>query len=228
LIIGNAPNKLGEFSYVAVPLASLKLFGCITQKDKVNAMMPYESNFENNALVSTDWHDSGTTYVGLLLPNGFILYFGQKQKPPIRDVTSDDVKMAFPKVGTGYKTWCTFAEEDINSSLKIATVLSNAAAEVDCNHAAFVKNYFSKRWAGNGIKLTSDGPATPIMLVPSDTSPAEANEIKRTSWHKIRPTLGIQALVHSPSNIRANWGRKPKPKNVWPNSCSYASKLPWT
>ena len=40
LIIGNASNKLGEFSCVAMPLASLKLFGCITSKDKVDGMMP--------------------------------------------------------------------------------------------------------------------------------------------------------------------------------------------
>ena len=33
MIIGNASNKLGEFSCVAMPLASLKMFGCITQKD---------------------------------------------------------------------------------------------------------------------------------------------------------------------------------------------------
>ena len=121
MIIGNASNKLGEFSCVAMPLASLKLFGCITQKDKVDAMMPYELDFKKNALVNTDWHNSGTTNVGLRLPNFFILYF--VQKPPTRDVTLDDVKMAFLKVGMGYETWCTFVEETINSSHKIATVI---------------------------------------------------------------------------------------------------------
>ena len=92
MIIGNASNKLGEFSCVAVNLASLKLFGCITQKDKVDTMMPYKSDFENIDLINTDWHNSGKTYVGLLLPNFFILYFGQK--PPTGHITSDDVKMA--------------------------------------------------------------------------------------------------------------------------------------
>jgi len=76
MIIGNASNKLGEFSCVIMPLASLKMFGCITKKDKVDGMTPYESDFKNNALVNTDWYKSGTTYVGLLLPSFFILYFG--------------------------------------------------------------------------------------------------------------------------------------------------------
>ena len=102
MIIGNASNKLGEFSCVAVNLASLKLFGCITQKEKVDAMMPYKLAFKNGNLINTDWHIFGTTYVGLLLPNFWILYSGQK--PPTRDVTLDDAKIEFLNVGPGYKT----------------------------------------------------------------------------------------------------------------------------
>jgi hypothetical protein len=59
MIIGNTSNKLGKFSCVAVNLASLKLFGCITQKKKVDAMMPYKSDFMSSNLVNTDWHNSG-------------------------------------------------------------------------------------------------------------------------------------------------------------------------
>jgi hypothetical protein len=44
----------------------------------------------------------------------------------------------------GYETWSTFAEVAINSSLKIATVLSNAAAKAGYNHPAFVKKHFNK------------------------------------------------------------------------------------
>ena len=149
--------------------------------------------------------------MGLLLPNFFILYFGQK--PSTRDVTSDDVKIDFSKVSLGYETWCTSTEEAINSSCKIATVLSSAAAEVNYDHAAFVQKYFRKRWTGNGMQLTADRPATPVMLVSSDSFPAEAADIKRTSWHKSRPmSLGTQALVHSLSNTRKNWDRRLKPK----------------
>ena len=138
--------------------------------------MPYESAFENGNLVNTDWHNSGTMYMGLLLPNFFILYFGQK--PPTGDVMSDDVKRAFSSVGLGYKTWCTLAEVAINSSLKIATVLSNAAAKVGFNHPAFVRKHFSKNWTGNGMELTAKGPMTPIMLV----SQQKMQISKGTSW----------------------------------------------
>ena len=116
-------------------------------------------------------------YVGLLLPNFFILYFGQK--PSTRDVTSDDVKIDFSKVSLGYETWCTSTEEAINSSCKIATVLSSAAAEVNYDHAAFVQKYFSKHWTGNEMQLTANGTNNPIMLVLSDAFPAEAADMKK-------------------------------------------------
>ena len=56
--------------------------------------------------------------------------------------------MAFLTVGTGYKTWCTFAEESINSSRKIATIPNNVAGKPGYNHTAFVQKYFDKNWTG--------------------------------------------------------------------------------
>ena len=75
-------------------------------------------------------------------PNFFILYFGQKT--PTGDITSDDVKMAFSTLGKGYETWCTVAEEAINSSCKIATILNNVAGKPGYDHTAFVQKYFKK------------------------------------------------------------------------------------
>ena len=83
------------------PLASLKLFACITQEDKVDAILPHLLALENEALANTDWFNSNKKYVGLLLPDFFILYFGQKS--PTRDITSDDVKMEFATLGKGYE-----------------------------------------------------------------------------------------------------------------------------
>jgi hypothetical protein len=140
MIVRNVSNKLGEFSCGAMPLLSFKLFSCITSKTKVDGMLPYELDFENDVLVNADWHDSGTSYVGLILPNFFIIYFGQK--PPTGDITSEDVNMAFLNVRMGYRTCCIFAEEAINASCKIETVLHCAEAKDDYDHVAFVKKYF--------------------------------------------------------------------------------------
>ena len=52
---------------MVMPLASLKLFACIAQKEKMDTMMPHELVFGNDALVNTDWYNSATKYVGLLI-----------------------------------------------------------------------------------------------------------------------------------------------------------------
>ena len=87
--------------------------------------------------------------------------------------------MAVSNVGLGYKTWCTYTGEALNSYREIGTVISNAEAEANYNHNAYVQKYFNKHWTGKGMKLTANGPATPIMLILSDLYQAETADIKR-------------------------------------------------
>ena len=58
LIVGNASNKLGEFSCVYIPFASLKLFACINEKEKLDTLLKYLLDLENEALANTDWFNS--------------------------------------------------------------------------------------------------------------------------------------------------------------------------
>ena len=108
---------------MSVTLVSLKLFACITEKEKLVSLLSYLLELKNDLLANTDWLDTTEKYAAVLLPNFFILYFGQK--PPTWDIMSDDVKMAFSTLGASYKTWCTLAGKSINSLRKIATILSN-------------------------------------------------------------------------------------------------------
>ncbi len=115
LIVGNASNKLGEFSCVYIPFAAIRLFACIADERKLDTLLTYILHLENEALNNTDWYDlMGKKYVCALLPNFFILYFGQK--PPTGDIMLDDVKMEFTMLGKGYEAWCTGANEAMKSS----------------------------------------------------------------------------------------------------------------
>ena len=67
----------------------------------------------------------------------------------------------------------------MNSSRKIAIILTNAANEVCYNHTAFVQAYFNKHWTGKSMQLTAEEPTIPIMLVLSDDFPAKAADIKK-------------------------------------------------
>jgi hypothetical protein len=66
---------------VTVPIASLALFACIAKEKKMGGLMSYLLTLENKVLANTDWFDTGNKYVAVLLPNFFILYFGQNHLP---------------------------------------------------------------------------------------------------------------------------------------------------
>ena len=83
-----------------IPFASLKLFACIADEEKLDTHLLYLLALENKALAITDWFDTlDNKYVCALLPNFSILYFGQN--PPTGDIMSDDVNMAFSMLGKG-------------------------------------------------------------------------------------------------------------------------------
>ena len=93
----------------------MKLFVCMADEKKLNSLVMYLVHLENEVLAETAWCDSpDKKYVCALLPNFFILYFGQK--PPTGDITSDDVKMEFATLGQGYEAWRTGAEEAMTSA----------------------------------------------------------------------------------------------------------------
>ncbi len=58
LIVGNASNKLGEFSCVYIPFSALKFFACIADEKKLDTLLTYILHLENEALNNTDWYDS--------------------------------------------------------------------------------------------------------------------------------------------------------------------------
>ena len=90
---------MGEYTCVSIPLTSLMLFPCISSKEDAEGQIAFGDEFHPNYLVSTTWHKAGTPTVGFLLPNFFIIYFGQST--PTGTITSDDVKMDLTKLGIG-------------------------------------------------------------------------------------------------------------------------------
>ena len=97
-IIGNVSNNLGKLTCIIMPLASLKFFPCINPKDNA-ALTPYRDDFENDILKNTRWHSATTPTIGFLLPNFFIIYFGQNT--PTGNIANNDVNMCLSKLGAG-------------------------------------------------------------------------------------------------------------------------------
>jgi hypothetical protein len=200
LIVGNASNKLGEFSCVYIPLDKLRMFAFVAEKAEMVGVMSYLHELEREVLATTAWQwvdDDPGRYVCALLPNFFIIYFGQK--PPTGDITSDDVKLQFTALGKGYDTWCTGAVSAIEESRDIAKV--RARLSKDSNDNAWIKHYCDNTWSGTKMTLSDGRPHLPIIQVSSDVYPVESADIKKdyfTPLHAsaVHPPFSTLTIQH--------------------------------
>jgi hypothetical protein len=97
--VGNASNKIGEFSCVHIHKDSFGLFQIINSKANLEEAMPGHSStvipFASDLLTNTDWANPLDNISGALFPNFFIVYFGQDF--PQGCISSNDIKVKFAK-----------------------------------------------------------------------------------------------------------------------------------
>ena len=99
-IIGNSSNKKGEFSLIKVDIASFRLFAFVDAKSSINQNLTHGEEIPTKYLSDTQgWKDFTDPLVGALVPNFFIIYFGQKL--PQGDVREDDVMAKVARLGSG-------------------------------------------------------------------------------------------------------------------------------
>jgi hypothetical protein len=92
-IVDNLSNKLGKFSCVYISLDSFKLFPFVEAAGSMNKLLAHTEvdPLESDLLVHTkDWKDMTDPVRGTLLPNFFVIYFGQVF--PQGSILSDDKK----------------------------------------------------------------------------------------------------------------------------------------
>jgi hypothetical protein len=81
--------------------------------------------FALDLLTNTDWANPSDDIIGVLFPNFFIIYFGQDF--PQGGISSNDIKVKFSKLGTGYNLWVSAAADAINKKDGIREVLGAAS-----------------------------------------------------------------------------------------------------
>jgi hypothetical protein len=116
--VGNASNKIGEFSCIHIHKDAFGLFQIIDSNVNMDETMPGHSStvtlFDSDLLTDTEWKSSSDPIIGALFLNFFIVYFGQDF--PKGDISSDDIKVNFTKLGAGYSLWISAAAEAIKKS----------------------------------------------------------------------------------------------------------------
>ena len=189
--VGNSSNKIGEFSCVFVSRNIFGLFPIIDTKlaivggyDPASAVSPLNSTLLSN----TDWDSLSDTdeVIGKLLPNFFIIYFGQDI--PQGDIADDDVKLTFSRLGPGYAAWIQAADSAISTNNDITTVFDNATAIPGYSEPDFLKNHFYPEFDQKRSLPLVDGPHGFITHVDSDLYKVEVDDIK-THFFPAAPSI---------------------------------------
>jgi hypothetical protein len=96
--------------------------------------------FTSDLLTNTDWANPSDDIIGALFPNFFIVYFGQDF--PQGGISSDNIKVKFTKLGTGYNLWVSATAEAINKKDNICEVLGAVSELTDYSRTDFLKSHF--------------------------------------------------------------------------------------
>jgi hypothetical protein len=143
--------------------------------------------FDLDLLTDTNCKSSSDPIIGALFPNFFIVYFGQDF--PKGDISLDDIKVNFAKLGAGYSLWISAAAEAIKKKQDISEVLNSAAEQTSYCKADFIKSHFFPLYDSSKTLPIVTGPYGLISIIDSDLFPVEANELRK---------LFIPAQVTSP------------------------------
>jgi hypothetical protein len=201
-IVGNTSNKLGEFSLGMLPLSTVKMFISILGKGgDVNTLnlIEHGDDIPDEFRKDTSWYNTAETHVGMVLPNIFLIYFGQDI--PYGLVTSDDTKLAFERLGTGYEAWSIMAGVALKNLSEIDTIVDNATTGNLDELKEFTKKYLCYVLANAGIKATRAGPCISVTLVQLDDYPVSAAEIKREFNHG-DPSCHVESIFR---NVDITW-----------------------
>ncbi len=143
-------------------------------------------------LTNTEWKSSSDPIIGALFPNFFIVYFGQEF--PKGDISSDDIKVNFAKLGAGYSLWISAAAEAIEKKLDIREVLNTAAENTSYSKADFIKSHFFPLYNSSKTLPIVTGPYGLISIVDSDLFPVKANKLRKLFIPAQVASLPVAAL----------------------------------
>ena len=128
-------------------------------------------------MTNTDWANLSDDIIGALFPNFFIIYFGQDF--PQGGISSDDIKVKFAKLGTGYNLWVSATAEAINKKDNIHEVLGVSSEQTGYSRTDFLKSHFFSSYDSVKSLHIASGPHGFITFVDSDHYPVEADELHK-------------------------------------------------
>jgi hypothetical protein len=182
--VGNASNKIGEFSCVHIHKDSFGLFQIIDSKANLEEAMPGHSSnvnpFTLDLLTNMDWANPLDVIISALFPIFFIIYFGQDF--PQGGISSNDIKVKFAKLGAGYNLWVSAAAEAIDKRNNIHEVLGAASEQTNYSRTDFLKShYFPSYDPAKSCLSHPDHTASSPSLIQTSTQSRRTSYVKFSS-----------------------------------------------
>jgi hypothetical protein len=176
-INGYSSIKQGEFSLLKVDIASFCLFPYVGPERTFDTLLPHGDKLTEELLNdTTDLKSFDEPIVATLVPNFFVMYYGQKV--PHGNITTDDLKAKMIKLGTGYNLWVRVVDEKLSTN-KLNNFLM--VADKAKKEPSLICKHFLPSWdplISTQLALNS-GPCGTITNVQSDNYPQAAQTIKQ-------------------------------------------------
>jgi hypothetical protein len=160
-----------------------------------------------------DWANPLDNIIGAHFPNFFIIYFGLEF--PQGGMSSDNIKVKFAKLGTGYDLWVSAAAEAIDKKDNICEVLGAASEQANYSRTDFLKSHFFSPYNSAKSLPIASGPHGFITFVDSDLYPVQADELHKIFILALTSPLPATALSNLNtllSSYQAMLRRRPKQK----------------
>ncbi len=176
--VGKDSKKLDKFSCVHIDSSGFGIFPVIASKSNTDNGIPAQTSvipLYSDTLAGTRWAPSSDKLTGALYPNFFIFYFDQAV--PQGNISSDNIKSKFAKLGKGYDNWITAAIVALETKEDIAYALHNASNKDGYKEQDFFARHFHPKYDKKELGPIVLGPFGFIASVDSDCFKVEAELI---------------------------------------------------
>ncbi len=184
---------MGKFSLIKIDVTSIHLFPYIKDKATIDVSLDHGDDMPKELLSKTNWNDFDEPIVGTLIPNFFITYFGQDL--PHGNISDNEIKAKFIRLGTGYELWANTANDAIKKLDNILSVMK------EIKTLESIKKHFDPNRDAKSLSLaTSNGPFGAMTLVQSNDYLVAARVIK--DLFQFSPqAIALTLASYTPSNV---------------------------
>jgi hypothetical protein len=197
-IICDPSNKKGKFNLIKIEIAFFHLFPYIAPKRSFDPLLAHSQDLTEELLGETNGLKIlEEPFIATLLPNFFVIYYGQKV--PHGDTTTNKVKAKMIYLGMGYDLQARIVDNTLTTD-KLDDFLM--VADEAKKNLSLIQRYFLSSW--DPVTLTqlalNNGPCRTITNVQSDDYPQAAHTIKIFFLSNL-PALGFPQAMAVPGTF---------------------------